>query len=447
MKRGIFCIFTLVLSVQFAVGQSNGELNEYRRNALATMMVYHSEDQFGDSIYRAFESMPVPDKYDDHSFGYNVIINDSIHGVQRNQNGLIKAQLGKNLTTQDILRNGKALETLLNDAQVAKLLVAKWFGLKLDGNENDLLDGFDMHLIQERGQYNASDVDVATARLTPRGVATLSDAGEELINNTFVLVNDITYVTAEEKAAVAKAVMNVLGGLVDAFLSGSTGRDLANTGAAIADSFTGFTVKTHSYLFQLVWNDSVANTFYNNYYTAYPYIDTAKIYAFLNDGSLFRLKYVAHEYEYDAKSVLKGEYSREELIKTVCTKSMDKNIAALQLAYEDFKVKTPVYEVISDDKGRTVGYTAKIGMKEGITESSRFQVIQRVIDPATNRTSYRYIASLKPVRGKIWDNRYNAVTEGDPGSELTATLFKKTSGGEILPGMLIIEGKYRKVTQ
>ena len=78
---------------------------------------------------------------------------------------------------------------------------------------------------------------------------------------------------------------------------------------------------------------------------------------------------------------------------------------------------------------------------------SRFQVIQRVIDPATNRTSYRYIASLKPVRGKIWDNRYNAVTEGDPGSELTATLFKKTSGGEILPGMLIIEGKYRKVTQ
>lgn len=447
MTRLFTCLTVLFLSVPFAVGQSNGELDGYRRNALATMMVYHSEDQFGDSIYRAFESMPIPDKYDDHSFGYNVIINDSIYGVQRNQNGLIKAQLGKTLTAQDIMRNGQALETLLNDAQCAKLLVAKWFDLNISGDEDAVWDGFDMRLIQQRGQYNASDVDVATALLTPRGVATLSDAGEELIQNTFILVNDITYVTAEEKAAVAKVVMSVLGSVLDAFLGGSTGRDLANTGAVIADSFTGFTVKTHSYLFQLVWNDSIANTFYNNYYTAYPNIDTAKIRAFLLDNDLFRLRYVAHEYEYDAKSVLKGSYSREELIKTVCTKSMDKNIAALQLAYEDFKVKTPVYEVISDDKGRIVGYTAKVGKKEGITESSKFQVIQRIIDPTTNRTTYKYVASLKPVKGKIWDNRYNAVTEGDPGSELTATLFKKTGGGEILPGMLIIEGKYRKVQQ
>jgi hypothetical protein len=124
---------------------------------------------------------------------------------------------------------------------------------------------------------------------------------------------------------------------------------------------------------------------------------------------------------------------------------MDKNIAALQLAYEDFKVKTPVYEIVTNQKGKIVGYTAKIGMKEGITEKSSFQVVQRLIDPETNRTKYRYVATLVPVKGKIWDNRYNAVTEGNPGSELTATYFKKKGGGEILPGMLIIEGKYRKV--
>lgn len=442
-----FLLICISFSALFAVAQTNGELAEYRRNSLATMMIYHSEDQFGDSIYRAFESMPIPDKYDDHSFGFNVILNDSIRGVQRNQSGLIKAQLGKNLTRQDIEQNGRALEALLNDAQCAKLLVARWFGLNISGGDEALFEGFNMRLIQERGQYNASDIDVETALLTPRGVATLSDAGEELINNTFILVNDITYVTAEEKAAVAKTVMNVLGGLLDAFLGGSTGSDLASMGGAIADSFTGFTVKTHSYLFQLVWNDSIANTFYNDYYTDLPHVDSAKIMAFLQDDSLFRLRYVAHEYEYDAKSVLKGEYSREELIKTVCTKSMDKNIAALQLAYEDFKVKTPVYEVVTDNRGRATGYTAKVGMKEGITETSKFQVIERVIDPATNRTSYRHVASLKPVRGKIWDNRYNAVTEGDPGSELSATLFKKTTGSEIVPGMLIIEGKYRKVTK
>lgn len=445
MKHKPYLLLLLLFSIQLALAQSNGELDKYRRNALATMMVYHSEDQFGQNIYEAFEKIPTPDKYDDHSLNFNVIINDSIKGAKRKQTGLIKAQLGENLTKQDVERNGKALEQLLNEAQCAKFMVAKWFGLDILDTVGALYDGFDMHLIQERGQYNASDIDVKTALLTPLGVATLSDAGEELINNTFILVNDMTYVTAEEKAAVAKAVMSVLGSIFDALVGGTTGSDIANVGGEIADAFTGFTVKTHSYLFQLQWNDSIAATFYNNYYTELPYIDTNKINAFLRDNTLFTLRYVAHEYEYDAKSVLKGQYTREELVKTICTKSMDKNIAALQLAYEDFKVKTPVYEIVTDQRGRITGYTAKIGKKEGINENSKFQVIERVIDPNTNRTSYKYIASLRPVRGKIWDNRYNAVTEGDPGAERTATLFQKTGGGDILPGMLIIEGKYRKV--
>ena len=51
------------------------------------------------------------------------------------------------------------------------------------------------------------------------------------------------------------------------------------------------------------------------------------------------------------------------------------------------------------------------------------------------------------VKGQIWDNRYNAVIEDAKDANLNATLFKKTGGGEILPGMLIIEGKYKKVTQ
>ena len=83
-------------------------------------------------------------------------------------------------------------------------------------------------------------------------------------------------------------------------------------------------------------------------------------------------------------------------------------------------------------------------MKEGITEKSSFQVVRCQKDTVTNRTTYRYVATLKPIKGQIWDNRYNAVTEEAPGSDLTATLFKKAGGGEILPGMLIIEGKYSK---
>ena len=321
-------------------------------------------------------------------------------------------------------------------------MVAKWFGFE----GNTVSDAtFNTRLVQERGQYNANDIDVELALQTTRGLYTLSDAGEELLGNTYVLVNDITYITAEQEAEAAKVAMGVLGGIFDGLTGGSAGRDIANAAGKIADSFTGFKVKTHSYLYRLEWNDSIAAIFYQFHYTDKP--DSAKVQAFLDDQTTFRVKYVAHEYEFDKKSVLKGQYSRTELVRTICARSMDKNIVSLGKQYEDFKVKTPVYTVLDNGKGKIEGYAAKIGMKEGINESSKFQVVQRVQDPETGKTTYKYIATVKPKKGAIWDNRYNAVLEQADGSTLPYTTFIKTSGGEILPGMLLIEGKYRKVEE
>lgn len=454
-----FCAMLLLLSTG-AFAQTETELT-YRRNSLAEAMIYHSEDTFGTNIREAFEIIPISDKYDDHNIGVRVINNDEIPNVRKHSHGLVKAQYGKSLSKEDVRLNGEMLERILNEADIAKYMVAKWFGWDIDAirtlsKDNDLdkptrdslllrAMAMNMQLIQQRGQYNANDLDVELAGHTARGIATLSDAGEELIGNTFMLVNDMTYVTAEERAKTAKVTMNVIGGLLDAFTGGESGRDLAKTAGKIADSFTGFTVRTHSYLYQLQWNDSIAAIFYENYYTSVPDMDKVK--AFLADTTSFRVKYVAHEYEYDGQTELKGKYDRKELVKMVCTRSIDKNIAALQLAYEDFKVKTPVHEIVTNEKGKILGYSAKIGMKEGITEQSKFQVIQRVIDPKTNKSTYKFIAELRPVKGEIWDNRYNAVLEQAVDADLNATLFKKVAGGEILPGMLIIEGKYRKVTQ
>jgi len=435
-------VFLLSMLALMGVSMFAQELNTYRRNALTTMLVYHPEDEFGGEIYKAFDSLPIPDKYDDHSVGIRVIDNSTISGVQRNESGYYKATYGHALTKDELRRNAQYTEDLLNQNQMGKRMVAKWFGLQGDTPETMT---FNTELIQTRGQYNATDVDVTLALQTTRGLATLSDAGEELLHNTYILVNDITYVTAEQEAAAAKATVSVIGSIFDAFTGGNSGRDLSNTVAKIADSFTGFKVKTHSYLYQLEWNDSIAAIFYQMHYTDKP--DPAKIQAFLDDKTTYRVRYVAHEYEFDKKSVLKGLYSRTELVRTICARSMDKNIVALAKQYEDFKVKTPVYAVLENDKGHIEGYAAKIGMKEGITEASKFQVVQRVIDPKTDKTTYKYIATVKPVKGKVWDNRYNAVLEEADGATLPYTTFKKVSGGEILPGMLLIEGKYRKVTE
>ena len=438
--RKSFLTLLCVCAVIAAQAQSN---LEYRRNSLATMLVYHPEDEFGGEIYKAFDSLPIPDKYDDHTIaGMRIINNRSIWGVQRRDSGYFKATYGHQLTAQELQKNAQYTEDLLNQKQMAKYMVAKWFGLTGSTVEEAT---FNTKLIQSRGQYNANDVDVALALQTTRGLASLSDAGEELLHNTFVLVNDITYITAEQEAAAAKAAMSVIGGILDGITGGTGGRDLAKAAGDIADSFTGFKVKTHSYLYQLEWNDSIAAIFYTYHYTGTP--NPEKIRAFLNDETTYRLKYVAHEYEFDKKSVLKGKYERTELVRTICARSMDKNIVALAKQYEDFKVKTPVYSVLTNERGKVEGYAAKIGMKEGISETSKFQVVQRLQDPETGKTKYKYVATVKPKKGLIWDNRYNAVLEEADGATLPYTTFVKTAGGEILPGMLLIEGKYRKVTE
>ena len=435
-------ILTLLCACAVIAAQAQEQLS-YRRNSLALVLVYHPEDEFGPEIYKAFDSLPIPDKYDDHTItGARVIDNKDISGVQRNQKGYYKATYGHALTAAEIQKNALHTEQLLNDAGIAKKMVAKWFGFSGNTAEDAT---FNTELIQSRGQYNANDIDIALALQTTRGLVALSDAGEELLHNTFVLVNDITYVTAEQEAAAAKLALGVIGGIFDGLTGGSAGRDMAKTAGQIADSFTGFNVKTHSYLYQLDWNDSVAAVFYQFHYTDKP--DPAKVQAFLNDNSTYRLKYVSHEYEFDKKSVLKGQYSRTELVRTICARSMDKNIVALAKQYEDFKVKTPVYSVLTNDRGKVEGYAAKIGMKEGINENSKFQVVQRLQDPNTGKTTYKYIATVKPKKGLVWDNRYNAVLEKADGATLPYTTFVKTAGGEILPGMLLIEGKYRKVTE
>ena len=429
---------------------ANAQEFKYMRSSLSTLMIYHQEDTFASDVRTAFVAMPCPDKYDDHTLvsgGKRLVYiddNDITGAKRKGRKGLIKADYGKNLNAKEIDANGRALEAYLNANNVAPMLIMKWF------NFSEERPYFDVELIKQRGNYNATAFDVELASQTARGLVLLEDAGEQLVGNTYMLINDMTYVTAEQKAEKAKLALNILGAIFDGVAGGmtgqysNTGRQMAEAGGQIADSYTGFKVKTHSYLFRLDWNDSIASVFYSQYWMDQNTgFDQAKFNAFVNDP-MWRVRYVAHEYEYDSKSALKGKYDRREFLRTITTRSIDKNIAALQLQYEDFKVKTPVFDIVDDGAGTRLA--AKIGLKEGITENSSFQVIQPIQDE-NGRTRYKYIATVRPVRGMIWDNRYNAAEEQAEGARLNYTTLRKVAGGSILPGMLIVEGRYRKVVE
>lgn len=440
MKKTIL-ILTGVLCCHLALQAQEAEkktVSQYYRNALTSMMVYHPEDQFGYDVYQIFKDLPPEDKYDMHDVDLRVLDNSKITGVAKHKgNGLHRQTYGSSivLTAEEKQANADAMLELMNKADIGKRIVAKWFNL----TGETLQDArFSTKLIEDRSDYNASVLDVEKARFTVEGMAALRNVSEELISHSFVLVSDMTYITAEDRAAAAKTTFAVLGGLLDALGGGNAGRRIAEDVGDIADKFTGFKVMTHTYLFQLEWNDSISNIFYDKYYTAEP--DPERIAAFIKDNSSFRLTYLGTESANYEKTKGVGKYNREDLLQMITVRSIDKNIAKLQKRFEAFRVKAPITAIeYNPKKGTPTGFRAMIGEKEGVEDDMKFEVLECKM--VKGKIEYRRVAVLKPVKNRIWDNRFNALIENDKDGETEGTLFRidgdKTKANDIVPGMLI----------
>lgn len=435
MKK-ILCIValcgTMVLQAQEAEKKT---FTPYYRNALTNMMVYHPEDEFGYDVYTIFRDLPANDKYDEHDVELHVIDNSLVTNVRKKASGFHRQTYGGSLvlTAEEKKANADALLELLNDAEIGKRIVARWFNLT---GETLQEAHFDINNIVARNDNNASLQEIEQTRQTIEGTALLQDMSDELINHSFVLVSDMTYITAENRASAAKTAVGILGAIFDGLSGGNSGQRLTETVEDIADMFTGFKVLTHSYLFQLVWNDSISNLFYSRYYTSEP--NPERIKAFLQDNSSFRLVYLGTESANYEKTKLVDRYTREELLQMITVRSIDKNVAKLQKRFESFRVKAPITSIEYDKKGKVVGYRAQIGQKEGIEDDMKFEVLEaRVVK---GKLEYRRVAVLKPVRNHIWDNRFNALIENDKDGDTQGTLFKldtKNAGASIYPGMLI----------
>lgn len=425
MKR-TFAILLLAV-VFFSVLAQEANQVSYRRSSLYSVLVSHPEKKMNTEIVTAYMSLQTPDKFNNHD------ITPKMFTTTSKRDDAILDEANEFLTTN----------------QAPKGLVSKWF------NRDSTTGWFDADLIIERGQYNASDVDVQTAKQSKRGMALLDDAGFELIGNTFVIVNDITYIDKEANAQKAKNVLSILASVAGAVANSSSDASSRNTansvksvlqlGSVISDVIAGFTVKITTYLYRLEWNDDIANTFYDNYYIERP-TDSLSFVAFCadstvaprklayeSDSSLFTINYVGSFNARSSKTVLRGLNEPADVFRKVCARAIDNNIVELQKKYDDFKVKVPLYT--------TEPITAKIGMKEGVDPKCKYEVILPITDEETGRTKYRRVGLVQPVKNKIWDNRYMAVEEEADNANLTATTFKKISGGNFYPGMLIREVK------
>lgn len=403
MKK-LLIIFALGLMVQTSFAQDD-ENYKYMRGSLCIMMVEHPTLEFNDQIEKVFESMPIPNRFNSHDLGVRVLSFPN---------------------NDDQVAN---LKIFSNENQLAKRIVSKWFG------RNKHTGSFNTDLLRERGHYSATKIDVKAAMAQQRGMAVLEDMGENLIGHTYWVVNDIRYVN---QSNFFKSVKDVASAAVSAKGNGTSsleatlGIDFEDTAMDLLDNIKGFRVKITSHLFRLKWDEETSNTFYSQYYTETPEEDTDKVSGFKEDNNLFSMEYVGSVTSTSSKTSVLGVTTNEQMIRKVCTRALDKNIADLQHKFADFRIKAPLISIEP--------LKAYVGMKEDINEKSRYEVLEAVPDDR-GVTTYKPVGIIKPIKGKIWDNRFMADEEKTTEAALDGTYFEVVSGKGFYPGMLIRETK------
>ncbi|MCD7710834.1 MAG: hypothetical protein LUI04_05750 [Porphyromonadaceae bacterium] len=410
MKKSFILFFVLVL-LPLRLPAEETQTLDYRRSSLYSILINHDDQKMAKEIGEVFLEIPIPEKYNNHDLSVKI------------------------LSMDERLKDLDAVNSFIEKNGIASRMVSRWF-------DRDPFTGVcDVNLVRERGLYNASEFDREVAANSVRGQALLEDAGEDLISNTFLMVNDIRYVDKENKGkaagtmfrmlgAIAQGVVNNLGGTTTISNSNSIA-DLGDALGSMMETLKGFRVIVHTYLYQLVWDEETSATFYREYYSTTA--DSMKVKAFKQNRNFFRLKYIGSQQSSGNIVSFIGVNldTPEQMVRKACQRAIDENIVSLQRNFEVFKVKTPLLGVSP--------LRADIGLKEGLTKDSRFEVLEKVLKE-DGRIDYRRVGVVKPVSGAIWDNRYMAKEEGAVGADLNYTSFEKVSGTrDFYPGMLIRE--------
>jgi hypothetical protein len=395
---GIFSISALSLSAQQA---------KYRRSSLTMLLIESDNFPNKDAVMKSWNGYPFPDKYNKHDIGTPTI---NLSKTTADTSGAEEQKYQAKI------------EKVIKEKKLANKLVAKWFNRSAAGK-------FDMSLIQERGFYNASEMEAGIAKGQARGLSSLGDAGEELIKNTFVTFTKLEFIENEPAARIIRDLGKTetqkrMEGkpqfMVDKALQA---HDLV-----YEKTKEGYSLWSKTWLYRLNWNDSIAAVFYTDLWSNPSAFDKS---------DLFSLEFVGVQYNQSLVTFKLGETrTQEQIIDLALVRNVDNVFAKLQKKNEVFRPRVPVLG--------TDPVTAQIGMKEGLEGGEKFDVLEMTLN-SQGLTEYKKVGSVSVDKEAIWDNRYNAggkpevETLDSEGKPITATRFK--GGKKVESGMLLKQAK------
>ena len=454
MKK-FLCMFLVLLFVVPAFAQKKQiEDVKYRRSSLHLVLVTTDEPILKETeVMRSWANYPFPDKYDKLSVNLvnfpagkpSVSFLEFATNVAKGVTPLPTTIAGLKKLKEDT--DGKAdlealkgkIEAKIAEEKLAHQLLEQWFNIKPDGSCN-------MELIQERGRYNATELEALEADKTTRGKAILADAGMELIPNTFIQFCKLDFYENEPIAKFFLMITKALAPLVP-------GGDMAVAAAEIAYNAakTGYSARTQALLYKLKWNEEIMNEFYSCWDEKIDNkLDYAKFQAIP-----FEMEFVGADVSSsttsDSKAAAKAVFGipgkanseeqnevNEKLIDKTVVRNIDKLFTKMQANYEVFRPKFPVIT--------NPPLTAQFGMKEGLKGGESFELLETSWNEKLQKREYKRVGIVKVDKKQVWDNRYNAGEEPEnvmidkkTGEPIMATLLSKSKVA--YPGMLLRQMK------
>lgn len=439
MKKAFITLAICCATAVLANAQDT-ELPAYNRSSLHLILLTTDEPTIGETsfnedILKAWKEYPFPDKYDQIAIDYIEDYGGKPKGsmmelINRYKDGFGDLSVDdlkelKNTLGDNKYYNQQLIDTtkiLLESNKVAQQLLRKWYNIKDDGS-------YDNSLLIEKSLYSATQSDVANATSTARGENTIIDnMSDDLIAHTFVSFSKLAFYENEPVAMFSKNLAYAIAAFLPDMAAAPT---ISAADVAYQTAKKGYSAYTTTVLYQLDWNDSTMNMFYSAF-------EGDKINMEKFNSMVFPFKLIGIETATSSTVDALGGLSEivgiesgkpeSELIQQTIVRNIDKVFAKMQYNYDEFK---PLVPIISTDP-----LLADVGMKEGIDDKSVFDLLEIVMDPSTGDIEYKTIASLKVVKGKVWDNRYSLLNDNDDNKdEVRGTELKKNK--KAVKGMLL----------
>lgn len=377
MKKILF----LILALGFILPAGAQSVNaNYDRNALTVIAVHHGDryDAISDAYLKAY--FPGGEKFDDNMVNTRYITVNYPRFEKREDT----------YASSYLREHGGDVQLLLGKEDVPRQIVAKWFNRAPGGLMN-------MNLINKRADYNATDQTYNIAAAQALGEYLLHGDGVKLVDNSYILVVD-------HSVPVRKEERNNYDGKVNRIT---------------------YSTQAIGYLFKLTFEDLQRQAVYDQW--IYPEDDPAtkeaKKAGF--ERIFFPISLVKMGDAFSSGSIDPTRNSDEtRALRDAIWECSGAIIETFEKEVEAWKVKTTIY--------KTRPIVSKVGIKEGIKNMSRFEVLEYLLDEDGNVSTRRkgYVRATTVANNTSTSKGHSATSQ-----------FYQIAGTKLEPGMLLKEKK------